>query len=119
MTQMPCNQFNSLDYSDPMVCRVLNTGGWASIAVYIVTMYAALLRAGNRHLKQLSGSIGCSVAMFLSRVSVTLCPDIFFSTESVDKSVGKLFARPSSAVAVVFVTDWLKSNQSHKYLKKQ
>jgi hypothetical protein len=56
MTQMPDNQFNSLDYSDPMVCRVINVGG----SVSIVAVYAGLTLAGSAHSKALSGSIGHS-----------------------------------------------------------
>ena len=37
-----------------------------------------------------------------------------FSTESVDKSVGKLFNRLRDAVILVFVTNWLKTDQLNK-----
>ena len=44
----------------------------------------------------------------------------FFSTESVDKSVGKLFNGLPNAVMLVFVTNWSKSDQTHKsYIYQQ
>jgi hypothetical protein len=57
------------------------------------------------------------LAYFLFESFCNTVPGHLFSTKSVDKSVGKLFTRPSSAVVVVFVTDWLKSNQSNIYYK--
>jgi hypothetical protein len=35
MTQMPDNQFNSLDYSDPMVCGVLNAAWHRSFREFL------------------------------------------------------------------------------------
>ena len=55
----------------------------------------------------------------LSRVSVTLAAGIFFSTDSVDKSVGKLFNWLRNAVMLVFVTNWLKIVQLDIIIKYQ
>lgn len=114
-TQKPDNRFKSLDYSKRMVAGVL-------VATYIRMVQAA----GSSALKQMGeGQGGASTCrkLWLWRSLradelpfESFCNTVrqrhLFSTVSVDKSVGKLFTRPSIAAAVVFAADWLKINQS-------